>query len=326
MDLTTNFLGLKLAHPFMPGASPLVDELDNVKKLADAGASAIVMRSLFEEQIAREAVSTFVHTETHGQSFAEALTYFPSPDSFVLGPDDYLEHIRRIKGSTPGGWLDYARLMEQAGANALELNIYAVATNPEETAKAIEDRILEMVKAVKGAVKIPLAVKLSPFYTSLVNFGKRLDEVGADGIVIFNRFYQPDIDPNELQVRRVLHLSTSAELPMRLHWLGILFGKVKASLAATGGVHTGMDAIQALMSGASAVQLVSALLKRGPQYLKSVKEEVEHWMEEKEYASMQQMIGSMSLKSCPDPSVYERANYMLLLQSWKTGLVDRGAY
>ena len=338
MDLTTHFLGLKLAHPFMPGASPLVDEIDNVKKLEDAGASAIVMRSLFEEQITRESISTFVHTESHGQSFAEAMTYFPSPESFVLGPDDYLDHIRRIKetvkvpviaslnGSTPGGWLDYARLMEQAGADAIELNVYSVATNPDEDAKAIEDRIVAMVKAVKGAVKIPLAVKLSPFFTSLVHFSKQLDAAGANGIVIFNRFYQPDIDPNELQVRRVLHLSTSAELPVRLHWLGILFGKVKASLGATGGVHTGMDAIQALMSGASAVQLVSALLKRGPQYVKALKEEVEHWMEEHEYASITQMVGSMSLKSCPDPSVYERANYMLLLQSWKTSLVDRGQY
>ena len=240
MDLSTTYLGLKLPHPLMPGASPMVDDLDNVRRLEDAGAAAIVMHSLFEEQISREQVATFVHTESHGQSFAEALTYFPSPEAFALGPEEYLEHVRKVKqavsvpvigslnGFTLGGWLDYARLIEQAGADALELNVYFLGSDPAESGAAIEERTVEMVKAVRGAVRIPVAVKLSPFYTSLAHFAGQLDEAGADGLVLFNRFYQPDIDVEELQVRRQIHLSTSAELPLRLPWLALLSPKVKA--------------------------------------------------------------------------------------------------
>lgn len=228
MDLSTTYLGLKLPHPLMPGASPLVDDLDTVRKLEDAGAAAITMHSVFEEQINREQVASFVHTESHGQSFAEALTYFPSPEAFHLGPNEYLEHLRKVKqavsvpvigslnGYTTGGWLEYAKLIQDAGADALELNVFSLGTNPQESGAQMELRSVQMVQAVRKAVRIPVAVKLSPYYTSLAHFATKLDEAGADGLVLFNRFYQPDIDVEELQVRRQIHLSSSAELPLRL--------------------------------------------------------------------------------------------------------------
>jgi dihydroorotate dehydrogenase (fumarate) len=329
MDLSTTYLGLRLAHPFMPGASPLADELDDVKRLEDAGASAIVLRSLFEEQIVREEVSTFIHTEGHGHSFAEALCFFPSPERFVFGPEEYLEQVRQVKatvrvpviaslnGATRGGWLRYARLIEQAGADALELNVYTLPTSPEETGQTVEDRVVELLAEVKRAIRIPVAVKLSPFYTALAHFGRRLDQAGADALVLFNRFYQPDIDIEELQATRSLFMSTRAELPLRLRWLAIFSGRLRASLAASGGIHAADDAIKAVMAGAHAVQLVSALLQRGPRYLATLREEVVRWMEEHEYDSIAQMRGNMNLTSCPDPTVYERANYMLILQSWR---------
>ncbi len=329
MDLSTTYLGLKLPHPLMPGASPLVDEIDTVKKLEDAGAAAIVMHSLFEEQITREQVAHFVHTESHGQSFAEALTYFPSPEAFHLGPEEYLDHLRKVKqavsvpvigslnGYTMGGWLEYAKQIEQAGADALELNVFVLGSNPAESGAQLELRTVQMVQAVRKAVRIPVAVKLSPFYTSLAHFASKLDEAGAAGLVLFNRFYQPDIDVEELQVRRQVHLSSSAELPMRLTWLAMLSPKVKASLAASGGVHTVLDIVQSIMAGAHAVQLVSALLKRGPSYLATLRQELAQWLEEHEYHSLQQAQGSMNLEACPDPIVYSRANYMLVLQSWR---------
>jgi dihydroorotate dehydrogenase (fumarate) len=329
MDLSTTYLGFKLNSPLMPGASPLVDEIDTVKRLEDAGASMITMHSLFEEQIAREQVATFVHTESHGQSFAEALTYFPSPESFHLGPDEYLDHIRKVKqavsvpvvgslnGYTMGGWLEYARLIEQAGADALELNVFMLGSNPQESGAQIELRTVQMVQAVRKAVRIPVAVKLSPYYTSLAHFAAKLDEAGADALVLFNRFYQPDIDVEELQVRRQVHLSSSAELPLRLVWLAMLSPKSKASLACAGGVHTVIDAVQSVMAGAHAIQLVSCLLKRGPAYLGTLRQELAQWLEEHEYHSLRQAQGSMNLEACPDPAVYSRANYMLVLQSWR---------
>jgi dihydroorotate dehydrogenase (fumarate) len=329
MDLSTNYLGFTLPHPFMPGASPLVDNLDTVKRLEDAGAAAIVMHSLFEEQITREQVATFLHTEPHGYSFAEALTYFPSPERFALGPEEYLDQIRRIKevvrvpviaslnGTTPGGWLGFAQRMEQAGADALELNVYYLPTDEEEGPSEIEDKTIKMVQVVRGAVHIPLAVKLSPFYTALAHFAQRLDRAGVDGLVLFNRFYQPEINVEELQMRRMLHLSNSSELALRLRWLAILSPKLRAGLAVTGGVHTVLDAVQSVMAGARAVQMVSALLQRGPAYLRVIREDLAEWLEEHEYSSLRQMQGSMNLLTCPDPAVYERANYMLMLQSWK---------
>jgi dihydroorotate dehydrogenase (fumarate) len=328
MDLSTTYLGLTLPHPFMPGASPLVDDLDMVKRLEDAGAAAIVMHSLFEEQITREQLGTFLHTETHGESFAEALCYFPSPDRFALGPEEYLEQLARIKGTvrvpviaslngtTRGGWLEYARLMEQAGADALELNVYSLASDFEQTGESIEDRTVDMLSAVKSAVHIPVAVKLSPFYTSLTHFCRRLDEAGADGLVLFNRFFQPDIDPEELVAVRNLPLSLGWELPLRLRWLAILSGRIRPSLAVTGGVHHALDAVKAVMAGAHAVQMVSALLRNGPEYLRRVRQDFLDWMEEHDYQSLRQMLGCMNLEACPDPAVYERANYMLILQSW----------
>jgi dihydroorotate dehydrogenase (fumarate) len=330
MDLSTTYLGMKLPNPLMPGASPLVDEIDTVKRLEDAGASMITMHSLFEEQIAREQVATFIHTESHGQSFAEAMTYFPSPESFHLGPDEYLDHLRKVKqavsvpvvgslnGYSMGGWLEYARLIEQAGADALELNVFMLGSNPQESGAQIELRTVQMVQAVRKAVRIPVAVKLSPYYTSMGHFASKLDEAGADGLVLFNRFYQPDIDIEELQVRRQIHLSSSAELPLRLVWLALLSPKQKASLACSGGVHTAVDVVQAVMAGAHAVQLVSCLLKRGPAYLGTLKQELAQWLEEHEYHSLRQAQGSMNLEACPDPTVYSRANYMLVLQSWRT--------
>ena len=328
MDLSTRYLGIELPHPLMPGASPLVDDLDTVRRLEDAGAAAIVMHSLFEEQIVSEQMATHRAIDGTADSWAEALSYFPGRDDYRLGPEEYLEQVRKIKeivsvpviaslnGTTLGGWLDYAKQMEQAGADALELNVYMLATDPSTAGAEIERATLEMVRAVKQAAGVPVAVKLSPFYSSLPNFCKQLDEAGADGLVLFNRFYQPDIDIEELEVERALHLSDSSELLLRLRWLAILSGNVKASLAVTGGVHTETDAIKAVMTGAHAVQVVSALLRHGPERLRAMRDAMAAWLEEHEYQSLQQMQGSMNLSRSPDPSAFERANYMHILSSW----------
>ena len=329
MDLSTTYLGIELPHPLMPGASPLADDLDSVRRLEDAGASAIVMRSLFEEQIASEQLATVRFTEEHEGAHPEALSYLPSPDTFRLGPDDYLEQLARIKkavavpviaslnGSSLGGWLGFAGQMQDAGADALELNAYFLATDPTEGADEVERRILEMVRAVREQVRIPVAVKLSPYFTALANLATRLDAAGADALVLFNRFYQPDIDVEELEVSRKLRLSDSRELLLRLRWLAILSGQVQSSLAVSGGVHGALDAIKSVMTGAHAVQIVSALLQHGPEHLRVVKNEMAEWLEEHEYESLRQMQGSMSLERCPDPSAYERANYMEILQMWE---------
>jgi len=329
MDLSTTYLGFELPHPLMPGASPLVDDLDMVRRLEDAGAAAIVMHSLFEEQIEMESMATVAHTDPHLDSFGEALSYSPPREAFELGTDAYLEQIRRIKeavrvpviaslnGTSPGGWLRYAQFMEQAGADALELNVYTLATDPEEDSLTVETRTLEMVRAVNRAIRIPVAIKLSPFYASFAHFARRLDMAGPAGLILFNRFYQPSIDIEELEVRRELQLSSSSELPLRLRWLAILSGRINASLAVTGGVHTVHDVIQSVMAGAHAVQIVSALLRNGPAVLAQLREELSRWLEEHAYESVRQMQGSMNLFACPDPQAYERANYMLMLQSWK---------
>lgn len=328
MDLSTTYLGLRLPHPFMPGASPMVDDLDMVKRLEDAGAAAIVMHSLFEEQITAEQLATISNIEMHEESFAEALSYFPRLDQYALGPEQYLERIRHIKeavavpviaslnGVTPAGWLEYASLIQQAGADAVELNVYFLATDAHDTAESVEGRLLEIVRTVKAAVTIPVAVKLSPFFSALTHLAQQLDDLGADGLVIFNRFYQPDIDVEALEAVPSLHLSDSAELLLRLRWLAILSGRVRASLAVTGGVHTPLDAIKSVMAGAHAVQMVSALLQQGPEHLRAVREQMVTWMAAHEYDSLAQMQGSMSLQRCPDPAAFERANYMRVLQSW----------
>ncbi|MGE3841951.1 MAG: dihydroorotate dehydrogenase-like protein [Vicinamibacterales bacterium] len=329
MNLATTYLGLPLAHPLMTGASPLVDRLDLVKRLEDAGASAITMRSIFEEQIAMEQQATLRHMEQHAHAHAEALSYFPNADDYALGPDQYLEQIREIKaavsipviaslnGTTGVGWVEYARLIEQANADALELNIYLLATDPAETGSAIEARIVEIVRAVRRAVRMPIAVKLSPFYSSLTNFATELDRAGADGLVLFNRFYQPDIDIEELEVQPKLLLSDSSELLLRVRWLAILAGHLRADLAVSGGVHTGVDAVKALMAGARGVQIVSAILHHGPERLTTMREELVRWMEDHEYESIEQLTGSMSLSRCPEPAAFERANYTRILQTWR---------
>ncbi|HYM91937.1 MAG TPA: dihydroorotate dehydrogenase-like protein [bacterium] len=329
MDLSTTYLGLSLPHPLMPGASPMVDDLDTVKRLEEAGAAAIVMHSLFEEQFLQEQLATVHHIDVHAESFPEALSYFPRPTEFALGPEQYLDQIARIKaavavpviaslnGTTAGGWIDYARRIQEAGAAALELNVYHIATDPQESAGAVERRTLDILRAVRQVMTIPIAVKLSPFFSAMAHFAAELDGAGADGLVLFNRFYQPDIDPESLEAVPSLELSTSSELSLRLQWLAVLSGRVRASLAVTGGIHSARDAIKAVMAGANAVQMVSALLQRGPEYLRVVREEMEAWMDRHEYASLRQMQGSMSLARCPDPAAFERGNYIRILQRWR---------
>jgi dihydroorotate dehydrogenase (fumarate) len=329
MDLSTTYLGLELPHPLMPGASPLVEDLDTVKRLEDAGAAAIVMNSLFEEQLLLEQVATHEAIDVTAESSAEALSYFPESDEFRLGPDEYLDQIRRIKetvgipviaslnGVTAGGWVQQARGIVEAGADALELNVYSIATRPDESGQAYEQQTLDLLRAVKDVATVPVAVKLSPFYSSLPHFAKRLDEGGADGLVLFNRFYQPDVDIEALEVARTLELSTSRELLLRLRYLAILSGQLNATLAVSGGVHTAADAIKAVMTGASAVQLVSLLLEQGPAALGALRDQMASWMEQHEYQSLEQMRGSMDLSRSPDPSAYERANYAHILQGWR---------
>ena len=329
MNLKTEWMGLKLDSPLMAGASPLADSLEAVKRLEDAGASCIVMRSLFEEQIESELGGFAAAFEHSANTHPEALTYFPKPNEFALGPDEYMDQLATIKeavdvpviaslnGVTKRGWLTYARSMEEAGADALELNVYYLAVDAAEESVAVERRTLEIVKSVKAAVKIPVAVKLSPFFSSLPNFARQLELAGADGLVLFNRFYQPDIDVEKLEAAPTLHLSDPSELLLRLRWLAIVQPAISAPLAVSGGVHSGLDAVKSVMAGASVVQVVSALLKRGPEYLKIIRSEMEHWMEEHEYASLAQMRGSMSLAKCPDPNAFSRANYMRILQSWR---------
>jgi dihydroorotate dehydrogenase (fumarate) len=329
MDLSTTYLGLKLPHPIMPGASPMVDKIDLVKRMEDAGAAAIVMHSLFEEQLMKEELATYHHIDVHADSFAEAMTFLPRPDEFNLGPDQYLEQLVRIKqsvdlpviaslnGFTAGGWIRYAKLMQDAGANALELNVYYLATNAAETGDEVEERTISILKAVKQAVSIPVSIKLSPFFSSMANMAKRLDDAGADGMVLFNRFYQPDIDVESLDVEPTLRLSDSSELNLRLRWLAVVSGHVRASLAVSGGVHNHLDAVKAVMTGAHAVQVVSGILQQGPDIIRRIREGLTQWLEEHEYDSLEQMRGSMNLLRCPDASMFERANYIRILQGYK---------
>jgi len=329
MDLSVEYLGLKLAHPILPGASPLADEVGTARALEDAGAPAITLRSLFEEQITQEQLSTFMATEPHRELSAEASSLLPEPADYRLGPDAYLEQIRKIRaavevpviaslnGTTPGGWIDFARLIEQAGASALELNLYAVPTDPARDGAAVERDTLELVRTVKSRVTIPVAVKLSPFYTSISSLARGLEEAGADGLVLFNRLFEPEIDVDALEVRRVLRLSDSSELPLRLRWLAILSAQRRIPLAISGGVHEVVDAIRALMAGATVVQVVSTLLRNGPSRLHALRAGLERWLVEREYISLRQLRGSMNLQACPDPSAYQRANYIHLLHGWR---------
>jgi dihydroorotate dehydrogenase (fumarate) len=326
MDLTTRYLGLELASPFMPGASPLVDDLDVVMRLEDAGASAIVMHSLFEEQIVSERSGL---ARAYAESSAEAQSYFPAASEYALAPERYLEHLARIKrrvhvpviaslnGTTAEGWLEYARLIEHAGADALELNFYHVATDLREDGAAVERRVIDIVAVLKESITIPLAVKLSPFYSSLPNMVWQLSRLGAAGVILANRFYQPDIDPETLETVPKLQLSDSSELLLRLRWLAVLFGRTPVSMAASGGVHEPIDAVKAIMAGADVVQIVSALLLHGPAHLGYIRQSFSQWADEHEYESLTQLRGSMSLSRCPDPEAFERGNYLKVLQSWQ---------
>jgi dihydroorotate dehydrogenase (fumarate) len=329
VDLSTRYLGLHLPHPFMPGASPMADDLGTVRQLEDAGAAAIVMHSLFEEQVEMEQGRTLYDIESNVNSFAEASSFFPRPADFPLGPDAYLNQIRRIKqavkvpviaslnGITASGWLEYARLIEQAGADALELNVFYVANDPTEDGTTVERRTIDIVHQVKRAIRIPVAVKLSPYFSSLAHFAAELEAAGADGMVLFNRFYQPDIDIAELEVLNSLRLSNSSELLLRLNWLAILSAQRKLDLAVTGGVHTPEDAVKAVMAGACAVQMVSSLLKHGPQHLTQMRDGLARIVGELGYASLAEMHGCMNLARCPNPAAFARGNYMRILQSWK---------
>jgi dihydroorotate dehydrogenase (fumarate) len=328
MDLTTRYLGLELPHPFMPGASPLADDLDSVRRLEDAGAAAIVMRSLFEEQLAAEQLATVGALDSVAESFPEAHSFLPAPEDFALGPEEYLDQLLRIReavdipviaslnGTEGGYWLQYANLIAEAGADALELNVFDIETDPEASGTQVEDRLLRMVWRLREQLEIPVAVKLAPFYSAFLNLAARLANAGADGLVIFNRYFQADIDVEGLEVERTLELSDPSELALRLRWLAILSGKLDVSLAVTGGVHSPEDAIKGLMCGADVVQVVSALLLQGPETLASIRQGVVDWLEDHEYESLAQLRGSMNVARCPDPTIYERANYIHLLQSF----------
>jgi len=328
MNLKSSYLGFELANPIMVGACPLGTNVDSVRQLAEAGASAIVLPSLFEEEILA-AVQTQMEIESAGAGFAEASSYLPNPEGYHVGPDQYLGHLEAVKaavdipvlgslnGTTPGGWTSYAKKMEDAGADGLELNVYYMPIETEETGDEVEQRTIDIVGSVKADVKIPVSVKLSTFFSSIPNLGKKLQDVGADGLVIFNRFYQPDIDIEDLDVVPNLRLSTADELRLRLRWLAILSSQLDLSLAATGGAHSAVDVIKAVMTGANAVQMVSALLIHGPEHIGRTLEAIEFWMKDHDYQSIQQMQGSMNLARTPNPKAFSRANYMRMLDSWE---------
>ncbi len=329
MDVSTTYLGMKLKNPIIPSAGPFSRSLDSVKRLEDAGASAIVMYSLFEEQIAHETAELYHYLSYGTESFAEALTYFPEVSDYHTGPEEYVEHIRKVKeavsipvigslnGISVGGWIKYAKKIQEAGADAIELNIYYIPTDPELRGIDVEDRYLEVLYAIKETVSIPVAVKLSPFFSSMSHIARRLDNAGANGLVLFNRFYQPDIDLETLEVVPNVILSSSQALRLPMRWIAILSGNLRASLAATSGIHTADDVIKMLLVGAHVTMMCSALLKNGPEYIGEVLRKLEQWMAEHEYVSVEQLRGSMNQRSIADPSAFERANYMKALHSYK---------
>jgi dihydroorotate dehydrogenase (fumarate) len=325
MDLTTTYLGKQLKNPLVASASPLSRSLDNIRRLEDAGAAAIVLFSLFEEEILHE-TRELDHFLTYGaESYAEALSYFPELEEFYFWPEEYLEHIRRAKaaveipvigslnGVSTGGWIDYARKIEAAGADAIELNLYYIPTDPALSGDDVERMYLNTLKAVKASVGIPVALKLSPFFSAMANMAKQFDDAGADALVLFNRFYQPDIDLENLEVVPNVILSTPQSMRLPLRWIAILYGKIKADLAATSGIHTAQDVLKMLMAGANVTMMTSALLRKGIGHLREVISEMEIWMAEHEYESVRQMQGSMSQKSVAEPAAFERANYIKAL-------------
>jgi dihydroorotate dehydrogenase (fumarate) len=335
MNLSTSYLGLTLAHPFMAGASPLADNLDTVRQLEDQGTSAVVLRSLFEEQVTLHTRGEIRHRDPLDATFASALAQFPAPDRYSLSPDEYLDHIRRVKaavrvpviaslnGTTAEAWMRIATAIEQAGADAIEVNLYDVISDPARSAMSVETEMRDVVLELKRALRIPVAFKLSPYFTALGNLARRLDAAGVDGLVLFNRFYQPDIDLATLTIAPRLELSTNAELRLRLQWTALLHRRIRASLAITGGVSAPEDGIKAVLAGADAVQLVSALLTHGPAHLARMRDGLTAFMQERGFASVTAMKGSVSFAETEDPAGFQRANYIRTLQAW-TAARDTG--
>lgn len=329
MNLTTTYLGLKLDNPLMPGASPLTENLDSIRRLEDAGAGAIVLGSLFAEQIERSEAAFARHVARWNENFAEATTIFPQQDEYSIAPAEYLDRLARVKAATQlpiiaslngthaGNWVTHARLIADAGADALELNTYFLATLREVSGVEIEERVIEIARAVRDAVQIPVAVKLSPFYSSVAHLVGRLEDEGIDGVVLFNRFFQPEIDVDTLEVNPKLDLSTREDLRLRLRWLGLLRDQVKLSLGCSGGVQASTDVVRALLAGADGVQIVSSLLGHGAGQLTDLIAGLKHWMGQNEYTSVDQMRGALSVRNCPDAEAYERGNYLRTLQLWR---------
>ncbi len=331
-DLTTTYLGLQLKNPIVPSSSPLTQKVDTIKRLEDAGAAAVVLHSLFEEQIMQES-NLLDHYLNYGtEGYWEALSFFPEQKSYLLGADAYVEHIRKVKaavqipviaslnGVSTGGWLKYAQRIEQAGADALELNMYYLAADARQSGVDVETMYLELVRVLRASIRIPIAVKLGAEFTALAHFVKQLDQIGVNGIVLFNRFYQPDFNLDELEVESTLDLSQPYELRSRLRWVALLYGQIRADLAITGGVHSATDVLKCMMAGARVAMMASALLQHGPEHLRTVLDEMLRWMEEHEYESVRQMQGSMSQKSVPYPAALERANYIKVLQSYRPAI------
>lgn len=328
MDLSTNYLGLQLKNPIVPSASPLSEDISNIKLMEDAGAAAVVLYSLFEEQIEHESLELNYYTSIHNESYAEATTYFSEPFGFKTGPEEYLEHIRKAKeavdipviaslnGKSLGGWVDYAKKIEAAGANALELNIYLLATDAARNSTMVEKDYVEIVKAVTSSINIPVAVKMHPYFSSVANVASQLDTAGARGLVLFNRFYQPDIDLETLEVTPNVLLSTPMSMRLPLRWIAILYKKINADLAATSGIYSETDVIKMIMVGAKVTQMLSCLLKFGIGHISEVLTKLKFWMEVNEYESVEMMRGSMSYMNVADPSAFERANYMKVLHSY----------
>jgi len=328
MDLSTTYLGLKLRTPLVPSASPLSEEIDNLKEMEDAGASAVVLYSLFEEQLRQDRAELASSLERGTESFAEALSYFPEPEEFRLGPEEYLQHIAKAKksvripiiaslnGSSVGGWTKYAKLIQEAGADALELNIYSIPASPELVATDLEQMYLDILSAVKKEVSIPVAVKLSPFFTNFAYMARKLAAAGANGLVLFNRFYQPDIDLEALEVKPNILLSTPMAMRLPLRWIAILHGRVQASLAATSGIHRATDVVKMLLAGADVTMLCSVLIRHGIKQIGVLERELVQWLEEHEYTGIAQLKGSLSQKNCPAPGAFERAQYMRAISTY----------
>jgi len=329
MDLSTTYMGLKLKNPLVPSASSLCRDLANLKAMEDAGAGAVVLESLFEEQIVGESAALDHYLSFGTESYAEATSYFPAMDDYDKGPEEYLEHVRKAKaalsipviaslnGVSRGGWMEYGKKIQQAGADALELNVYFIPTDPEMPGSEVEAMYLEAVRAVKEAVSIPVAVKVGPYFSNMAHMGRRLDQAGADALVLFNRFYQPDLDIEKLEVVPQIHLSSSVAMLLSLHWVAILHGRVGADLAATNGIHTSEDVLKMVMAGATVTQMAAALYQNGIGHLKTVRNGIENWMMAHDYESLNQMRGCLSQKNSPSPSAFERANYMKALVGYK---------